>query len=158
MHKVNGPDFTVSYLKEAYRLYLKVIAGKPESALFPLRVASRRGLPLIVPGKLRLLIESRDTVTLKAVGTLLSVFRVIKASPKLNVSTIVDPFSGNSPVVGEWEVTNVYNKFRRLFGRLKIEQASHLLPLTTAGPNSRISIRGATADAIALVGSPVESS
>lgn len=158
MHDTNGADFTVSYLKEAYRLFLKAVAGRPESALFPLRVASRRGLPLIVPGRLRLLVESRDFLTIKAVGSLLSVFRVIKASPKLNVSTIVDPFNGNSPVVGEWEVTNVFNKFKRLFGRLKIEKASHLLPLTTAGPNSRVSIRGATADAIALVGSPVENS
>jgi hypothetical protein len=158
MYKANGADFTVSYLKEAYRLYLKAIAGEPESAQLPLRVASRRGLPLIVPGRLRLLVEGRDFLTIKAVGSLLSVFRVIKASPVLKLGTITDPFAGNSPVMGEWEVTNVFNKFKRLFGRLKIEKASHLLPLTTAGPNSRVSIRGATADAIALVGSPVENS
>lgn len=156
MHKRNGADFTVSYLKEAYRLYLKVLAGRPETACAPMRVASRRGLPLIVPGRLRLLIEGRDFVTIKAVGSLLSVFRVIKASPKLNLDTIVSGFSGTSAVMAEWEVENVFRKLKRNFGSLKISKAHHLLPLTTAGPNSRISIRGATADACALVGSPVE--
>jgi hypothetical protein len=121
-----------------------------------MRVASRRGLPLIVPGRLRLLIEGRDFVTIKAVGSLLSVFRVIKASPKLNLDTIVSGFSGTSAVMAEWEVENVFRKLKRNFGSLKISKAHHLLPLTTAGPNSRISIRGATADACALVGSPVE--
>jgi hypothetical protein len=156
MHKQNGADFTVSYLKEAYRLYLKVLAGRPETACAPMRVASRRGLPLIIPGRLRLLIEGRDFVTIKAVGSLLSVFRVIKASPKLNLDTIVSGFSGTSAVMAEWEVENVFRKLKRNFGSLKISKAHHLLPLTTAGPNSRISIRGATADACALVGSPVE--
>jgi len=156
MYKTNGPDFTVLYLKECYRLVTKVLAGKPETAVAPMRVATRRGLPLIVPGVLRLSIESGNILDIKAVSSLLSVFRVIKASPKLKTSTITDSFSGNSPVIGEWEVVSIFNKLKRSFGTIKIEKRNHLIPLTTAGPNSRISIRGATADALALVGSPVE--
>jgi len=51
---------------------------------------------------------------------------------------------------------SIFNKLKRSFGTIKIEKRNHLIPLTTAGPNSRISIRGVTADALALVGSPVE--
>jgi hypothetical protein len=158
MYSKNGRDFTVTYLKEAYRLLTKVISGQPEPCASPLRVATRRGLPLILPGKIRLLIEGGDYLHTKLAGSILSVFRVIKASPKLKVSTIVDPFNGNSSVMPEWEVLAVFNKFKKLFGNLKIIETSHLLPLTTAGPNARISIRGAPADACALVGSPVEES
>jgi hypothetical protein len=158
LYKKNGRDFTVTYLKEAYRLLTKVISGQPEPCSPPIRVATRRGLPLIVPGRIRLRIEGGNYLHIKVAGSILSVFRVIKASPKLKISTIVDPFNGNSSVMPEWEVLAVFNKFKRLFGSLKIVKASHLLPLTTAGPNARISIRGATADAFALVGSPVEES
>jgi len=101
MYAANGPDFTVLYLKECYRLLTKVLAGKPETAVAPMRVATRRGLPLIIPGLLRLSIESNNTIDIKVVSSLLSVFRVIKASPKLKTSTITDPFAGNSPVIGE---------------------------------------------------------
>lgn len=156
MYKANGPDFTVLYLKECYRLVTKVIAGKPDSAAAPMRVATRRGLPLIIPGLLRLSIERGNVVDIKLVSSLLSVFRVIKASPKLKTSTITDPFSGNSPVIGEWEVQSIFNKLKRSFGTISIKKRNNLIPLTTAGPNSRISIRGVTADALALVGSPVE--
>lgn len=158
MYKKNGRDFTVAYLKEAHRLFMKVIAGRPETALPPLRVGTRRGLPLIVPGPLRLEVERRNLIAIKLVGTLLSVYRVVRASPNLKFSTITDEFSGYSRIIPEWEVTLVFNKFKRLFGRLRLEETKHLAPLTSAGPNARMAIRGITADALALVGSPVESS
>lgn len=66
-----------------------------------LRVGMRRGLPLIIPGDLRLLIEAKDTVVIKLTLTILSVFRVMPSYPKLKLETITSPFNGISESVPE---------------------------------------------------------
>lgn len=96
--KTNGSEFTVVYLKECVRLCNHAIAGQPTSCPQNLeggpRVASRRGLPLIVPGSLRLRMEARDPVTIRIVLTFLSVFRIIKCKGVLKLGTITGPFTG----------------------------------------------------------------
>jgi hypothetical protein len=90
----NGNTFAVMYLKEAVRLTMKRIAGHPEKCITFPRVATRRGLPLIIPGKIRLLIEADDLGVTKIVLSLLSIYRVMKARAVLNLNTIVSPFKG----------------------------------------------------------------
>lgn len=95
----NGDDFTVTYLKEAHRLFVKAISGQPESCKTCPRLATRRGLPLIIPGSLRLRIEAGELDVIKLVLTLLSVFRVMRAKSKLKLETITAPFKGVATIL-----------------------------------------------------------
>jgi hypothetical protein len=98
----NGKTFTVQYLKESHRLVSKALAGEPTRSSNEPRVASRRGLPLIIPGQLRLLIEGGSHPSMvKAILTLLTCYRVMPAAPKLKLGTITDPFSGISKSLPE---------------------------------------------------------
>jgi hypothetical protein len=94
LYLVNGPTFTVKYLKEAHRLMSKTLGGESVRSSDEPRVASRRGLPLIIPGYLRLLIEAKEFKVIRVVFTILTVYRVIPAFPKLKLGTITSPFSG----------------------------------------------------------------
>lgn len=108
LQKLNGKRFTVEYLKEAHRLCQHAIAGRP--TVCPShkdgapRVGSRRGFPLIIPGPLRLLMEAGDKMTIRAVLTVLTVFRIIKYPGTLKLATITDPFNGISEELSAVEV------------------------------------------------------
>jgi hypothetical protein len=88
-------------LKESLRLCQKALAGEPTTIVSDCRIAVRRGLPLIIPGDLRLLMEAKDPVVIKVVLTMLSVFRIIPSTPKLKLETITSPFSGISKTLPE---------------------------------------------------------
>lgn len=96
LRTLSGAKYTTEYLKEAVRLFNHVISGHPDScpAMGGVRVASRRGLPLIIPGTLRLLIEAGDTKMMRVVLTYLSIYRIIKYPGVLKLATIYSPFTG----------------------------------------------------------------
>jgi hypothetical protein len=71
------------------------------------RVASRRGLPLIIPGVIRLQIEAGNPVVIRTVLTILSVYRIIKYPGSLKLATITDPFKGLSETLDKVEVAVV---------------------------------------------------
>lgn len=102
--KHSGPTFTVQYLKEAHRLTMKAVAGERASSTDEPRVATRRGLPLIIPGVLRVLIEDRNPVVIRGVLTLLSIYRVMRSRPKMKLSSITGDFVGMSKTLLDREV------------------------------------------------------
>jgi hypothetical protein len=146
--KHNGPTFTVLYLKEAHRLMSKTLGGERVLSSQEPRVSTRRGLPLIIPGKLRLLIESKDTKVIRLIFTILTVYRVIPAYPKLKLGTITSPFSGLVKTLPELALVLPYLKSRNYINSNIISQhfkkaegpftvGRRLKLLTSAGPNSR---------------------
>nr|QIR30248.1 RNA-dependent RNA polymerase [Plasmopara viticola lesion associated mitovirus 25] len=162
--RLSGPSFTVSYLKEAHRLITKTLAGELPVSQPEIRVAMRRGLPLIIPGALRLLIERGDRVVIKIVLTFISIFRVIPSYPKLKLETITAPFKGSYKTLQELPL--VYQWLERKFlrgnpamkyfrqERTPFTVGRKLLRLTTAGPNSSIQIVGYPLDALAFNENP----
>lgn len=159
----SGPSFTVLYLKEAYRLTTKTLAGERPEPDLKVRVAMRRGLPLIIPGDLRLLIEVKDLVVIKVVLTIISVFRVIPAFPKLKLGTITDPFKGIQSTLPE--IILVLPWLKRLIGRnpgldyFNMERtpftvARKLLRLASSGPNHKRQVVGYPLDALAFKENP----
>jgi len=112
LQKLSGFSFTVLYLKEVYRLTTKTLMGEQVRQDLSCRVAMRRGLPLIIPGDLRLLMEAKDLVIIKLVLTIISVFRVMPAYPKLKLGTITDPFTGVSKSVPE--ITLAFKALKQL--------------------------------------------
>lgn len=81
-------------MKEAYRVSTKTLAGERPETLSEPRVAMRRGLPLIIPGPIRLRMESGDQAVTRLALTMLAVFRVMHSWPKLKLETITGPFTG----------------------------------------------------------------
>lgn len=150
----SGCSFTVSYLKEAVRLVSKTLAGEEVSSLEEPRVAVRRGLPLIIPGSLRLQMESRNPKIIKAVLTILSVYRVMKARPKLKLGTITSPHTGMVKTLPE--LTLISQWMKPFLGKKSIAEITpytvgrNLKLLTTSGPNSRLQLVAYPIDAIAL--------
>lgn len=123
----------------------------------------RRGLPLIIPGSLRLLIEARDTAVIRMVLTVLAVFRVMPSYPKLKLETITNPFNGLSDKVPELSL--VFQWFEALtsgnrgweYFRQEITPYTvgrRLLRLTSAGPNHKLQVVGYPLDALAFKENP----
>lgn len=91
----SGTKFTTQFLKECVRLIQHFKSGNPTTSLpGGVRVATQRGLPLIIPHPLRLLIEAQDGKSLRIVLTLLSIYRVFKYPSEPKLQTITDPFTG----------------------------------------------------------------
>jgi len=138
----------VDYLKEAFRLTLKAISGNPETHKSVVRVATRRGLPLIIPSGLRLLIRKQDPRAIRLVLTVLSSYRVIKCPPKYKINTITDPFKGESEVLLDKEVFNALEVFD--YKTVRLISNARLLPIVKAGPNRSIACMGTILDAYAF--------
>jgi hypothetical protein len=146
MARNNGTIFLVQYLKESHRLTMKAISGCPERSVDPFRIATRRGLPLIIPGKFRLAIERKEVVTIQLVLSLLTVYRVLKIPPILKLNTITDRFSGNTKVLPEFEIRG-YLKEIQAWTKFVILSNAKVLVSTSAGPNNRIAVLGLPLDA-----------
>lgn len=162
MVKLSGFTFSVQYLKEALRLCQKAIANEPTTSSQEPRVATRRGLPLIIPGDLRLLMEAKDSRVIKVVLTMISVFRVFPSLPKLKLETITGPFKGLYKTTPEiisavqWLKRFHSEKSRKYFNADKSPYTvgRRLLTLTTAGPNQSCQLLGYPLDAKALSQDP----
>lgn len=107
--KYSGKVFLVQYLKRAHMMVVAHLSGRPvlHSHEDGVWVANTRGLPKIIPGSLRLLIEAGDVVTIRVVLTILSFYRVISIPGKLKLSTITDGFKGVSTTLQPIEVSLV---------------------------------------------------
>lgn len=163
---VNGPTFTVLYLKEAHRLMSKTLGGESVRSSNEPRVASRRGLPLIIPGYLRLQIEAKEISVIRLVFTILTVYRVIPAYPKLKLGTITSPFSGLVKTLPELtQVLPFLEQYGFLTPRVRSKYFGkadgpftvwrRMKLLTSAGPNSRNQLLGYAIDAFAWRNNPV---
>jgi hypothetical protein len=163
--KLSGSSFTVSYLKEAHRLTMKTLAGESPLPDKTVRVAMRRGLPLIIPGDLRLLIEAKDPRIIKTVLTILSVFRVLPSYPKLKLETITEPHKGLIKTLPEMilvvqELKKLlrgnpgFNYFEQVIKPFPVV-GRDLVRLTTAGPNVKLQLIGFPSDALAFKVNPV---
>lgn len=144
--KNNGTVFLVQYLKESHRLTMKAISGEAEKVQDPLRIATRRGLPLIIPGRFRLAIERKEVSTTRLVLSLLSFYRVLKIPPILKLNTITDRFSGSTKVLPEFEIRGYLREINAL-SKFVILSSGKLLYSVSAGPNNRVAALGIPLDA-----------
>jgi hypothetical protein len=112
------------------------------------RLATRRGLPLIIPGYLRLLIEKGDVPAIRVVLTILSMYRVISIPPILKINTITDPFTGLVKSLPIEEINRALSGID--FRKFKLIPNAKLLQSVTAGPNYHTSGLGGILDAIAF--------
>lgn len=82
------------------------------------------------------------------------------ATPKLKLGTITDPFNGISKTLDTGAIYRALENLgsRRNFNlpsyKKEVPYKGRLLNLSTAGPNSKVQMRGAMIDAIALINAP----
>lgn len=150
-----GPDFLVKYLKESVRILQKWMAGEDPGVSTPWISKARDGLPRILPAPIRIGIRlARDghhsgVMVFKAAVTILSVYRVIGASPILKLETITSQFTGSTQTLAQWEVEAVV---RYLGTLLRFSPVRILWINESAGPNYPRSSWGSPLDAIAFIG------
>nr|UTQ48826.1 RNA-dependent RNA polymerase [Monilinia fructicola mitovirus 9] len=160
LRRNSGDTWTVGYLKESHRLCSHWLSGNPDSCSGSIRV-SVRGLPLIIPGRLRNALYARSNMNiLRATMTILSTFRVMSASPKLKLSTITDPFNGKYETLPSLEISYALrallqgNKFTFKNEGNDPYSVNRLMDITKAGPNGRVSMKNVIIDAFALYQHP----
>lgn len=135
--KINGSTFVVMYLKECSRVLTAYISGNPVFTSEKLPVSIVGGLPRIIPGPLRTLIRSKDSITFRGVLSMFAVYRIIKIPGKAKLETITDSFTGLSESLPFYEIKGA---MMELWSKSLDLHPIKLLLLSTASPNSQISM------------------
>jgi len=147
--KNSGATFGVSYLKESTRIVQKFIAGQPVVASEGVWVSLVKGLPRFIPGPLRILLRKRDQVTIRAVLSVLTLYKLLKCKPNLKINSITDPFSGFSRTINPLKLKAVAEWFPK-----GSHCMSHTIVSVNAGPNHKKAFLSLPADAYALARKP----
>jgi hypothetical protein len=128
----------VKYLKECTRILQAHISGHPISLSEGCIIGLEKGLPTIIPFALRQRILSGVEDDIRGVLSLLQAYRVIKVPGVLKLSTITDPFKGQSSTLGKYELIRAVKEL----GKLPELKPITLKLLTSAGPNHSTSMLG----------------
>jgi len=95
-------------------------------------------------------ISAQGRIVWKVILALLGLYRVIKYPGQKKLSTITDPFKGSSETLNVGELALLWaHHFKPLAGKVPVGEMN-LLPMRSAGPNSKISMLGAPYDAYYL--------
>jgi hypothetical protein len=136
------------------RLLQHYVSGHPTTSPMGgvLVRVDRSGIPLMIPGFLRIRIREREADVIRCVLTLSSLFRCMKSTPRLKIESIVDSFKGVTPRLPETEVSQIWERF---FSKFKVTlREAKLLPSVSAGPNHRVALFSLIADGLAMRNSP----
>lgn len=159
--KVNGRLHTANYLSVVVRAIVLWVGGErlvQDAPTVRIRL-NRSGLPLFLPGPLRMLFatfrgEDQASVlgVIKVTITVLSVYRVIGCAPILKLETITGPFSGVSATLPFAEVLHAVTMIP---GLLSIQPVSWEHLSESAGPNSKHATWSCGLDALAFLCDPL---
>lgn len=148
--KHSGLPHTVMYLKESLRIIQKFISGEKLTVTDGIRMGLSHGLPKILPSSLRDSIRARETKEIRAILTIVSLFRVLQCEPKPKLETITSPFKGMAPDLPKFEVMAVLRDLKPLIR--PFENTLHIS--MAAGPNKNPAALGLSLDAFALKDEP----
>lgn len=154
LEKSNGWNFTFKYLKECLRLVVLYLAGTPSTVkgrnACGVRV-NQYGLPVIVPPSLRKILDlaPANRPVIRAVLTVLSIFRTFPTKVKPNLDSITEPFSG---------ITRTLDGIERV-AKAWVGDNLRLRPIRgfiseSAGPITKRATFGCPIDAFALLNYP----
>jgi len=104
LKKARGIVFTCKYIKACQLYVMHFVSRKGKrhdfihSHTYDLGVSlTKAGLPRVLPSYFRLRLQKGDTMIIKVVLTVLSLYRVLPYKGKVKISTITDPFKGSIP-------------------------------------------------------------
>jgi hypothetical protein len=141
---------------EARRLVYKFVAGTPDvKSRAPLPLGVAHGLPTFLPRGLRFYLRKGDLTAIRLTLFLLSICDLFRYDAPAKVSTIVDPYSGATPLNGEFEteVRETAKAFRAKHGAIPMPRWKGL-HLTVKAGTFGTAMASAPMDAWALEVSP----
>lgn len=158
--KYNGVSFTVQYLKECTRIVQHFVSGHPVFTTNVMPIGLAGGLPLIIPGSLRLLLRAKDHKTIRGVLSTLAVYRIMKMPCVLKLETITDPFKGQCLTLPKHEIIEGLEALGisvPKYGQrpYHLTLSNPLIYLLSAGPNDSVSMLGIWKDIYAWYMSPL---
>jgi hypothetical protein len=138
----------------------KFIAGQPCALSEGVSLSLINGLPRLIPGHLRMKIRSGDLVTVRAVLTVLTLYKILKCRPKLKLNSITDPFSGLSRTLHPLAVKSVISLLPKKSNPFKpwipptYGNKGYIRTIVSvnAGPNHKKAFMSLPYDALALSG------
>lgn len=136
-------------MKECLRITQKFISGEKLTTSMGIHLGITHGLPSILPKELRSFIRDNSEKEVRAILTIISIFRVLKCAPSLKLDTITEKFSGTSEYFNPLEVKAVM----KLFPEFSLQKPRFLM-LRSAGPNKNPSSIGLPLDAYAFYRNP----
>lgn len=134
-------------MKESLRIIQKFISGEKVGSSIDVGMGLAYGLPRILPKELRSYIRSNSVREIRAILTIISIFRVLRCTPKVKINTITDPFSGLYQYLNPMEVKVC---MKDLINKFSLHSPKFLM-LQSAGPNKNPSALGLPLDAYAFM-------
>jgi len=134
LYRKSGSNFTFLYLKECNRLIIRSLAGQGEAKFLKGICVSRdaHGLPHIIPSKLRRSF-GEDQSVVRAVLSLVSMYRVMSTKVRPKLDTIVQPFNGVALTLSGLKEALRSLNFGTIYPSLR---RATLLKIESAGPNA----------------------
>jgi hypothetical protein len=156
-----GFNTTFKYLKEVFRLVICYLSGRGEpravNANFPFVKRDHNGLPTIIPSRLRAILVRgplTDKGLIVCILSCLSIFRVFPTIVKVDMATIITPFTG---VFKSLPLHILLPAIREILPDLRLNIGPFkLLCIESAGPNGFKSAWSSSLDAIAFMFHPIQ--
>lgn len=157
--KHNGSTWLVQYLAEASRAIVCWLGNEKyiRSSIFV--SITGKGLPKLLPLYLRKFMiigklhdNTEGKVVIRAVLTVLSIYRVMGAKPVLKLGTITDPFKGDSPTLPLYEIKGALQWLG--LKSIRLQRPDIFTISDSAGPNYAKATYGSPLDAIAYIRYP----
>jgi len=158
--KHNGSTWLVQYLAEASRAIVCWLGNETYVRSKIYVSITGKGLPKLLPltlrksmivGKLHDNIEGK--VIIRAVLTVLSIYRVMGAKPILKLDTIIAPFKGTSPTLPQYEIEKALHWLG--LKSLRLQKPDIFMISESSGPNYAKATYGSPLDAIAYIRYPL---
>jgi len=149
MKKQHGSDFTIKWLKSCYVAIQKAQAGDNLPSLRALEPGLPmprliNGLPAFIKSQDRSAIKRGEVSIIRFWSSLFSLYRILKCSYKLKMSTITDPFNGCPEFLNkirshalETPVFGVLPGFSRWQSDLTLSPRTFIMS-SSASPSSKI--------------------
>jgi len=160
--KKSGFQFTFKYLKAVLHLTIRFLSGRPIFIYAPkgspyIRIDSN-GLPKILPLKLRrFLIDCdlvKDSRTLGAILSLISIFRVFPTHVKPKLDTIVSSFTGSIKTFSHYKLKLACEDLLNNIINRKPNFVCKIIGGESAGPNGFKAAWTSGIDALAFIHEP----
>jgi hypothetical protein len=146
--------FVHLYLKDVYTVTLFRIAGKPYTDT-KFRVGlSKDGFPSMVPWELRSKILT-SRLTAVTVLTILAIYRIVPWWPKVDISTIINPFNGTSRTLDPTALSGAVSGILSIVGVKKLYASSpKFIDSRSSSPNGKVAVEQSIFDAFAFYSNP----
>jgi hypothetical protein len=154
LHERSGSQFAFTYLKECRTIVVRNFAGMTFTPVKRIYIKlDYRKFPKIIPLNLRMILRKEgytedNRKLIVGIMTILSVHRVFKTNPKVDLHSIVDEFSGYAKTL---DPLLIDKSVKALNANLNGRWSRGIVQSTKVSPNTKSTLWGAEIDIFAFV-------